>query len=213
MKKNTVVAFIAGIMLAVSTSVVYAEVSSLIGKRVDGQIPLIINGVASANPAVTIEGVSYIPLRAAGQLFGYDVAWIDGEVVMEQSQVNKADQPTAEELAEIARVEQERLNQEAMEQNAQAKTSNSEVLRLTLNIEGKQRDVGLIKSRISEIEKKIEENPPYTSINGPTTYKESPHYERDLAILEKLRSDLATLEAELAALETEKSALESMSNK
>lgn len=61
-----------GIMISMSYSV-SAEVVSMIGKKVDGSYPFEINGKQVAQDVIVIEGSSYIPVRAAADLFGYDI--------------------------------------------------------------------------------------------------------------------------------------------
>jgi hypothetical protein len=70
---------IAGILIGISLSLgvtAYADnIVSLIGKKVDGSFPLIINNVRADKDVLVIDGTSYLPVRSAAALFGYDVSF------------------------------------------------------------------------------------------------------------------------------------------
>jgi len=214
--RKVIVSFVAGILVAIGTSAAYAEVTSMIGKRVDGQFPLKIGGELSEIPAITIEGVSYIPLRAAGELFGAQVSWLDGEIIMEKINENVGVlPPTAEEMAEVARIEQERLDREAQQRNEIDRQINQLQSEIKTKIIRKQADISAKKATIKEIEEKIEENPEYISVEGPVRYKDTPQYQRDLertaqlkSEIEAIQSEIDALEAELAELDQQKAELE-----
>jgi parvulin-like peptidyl-prolyl isomerase len=214
--RKVIVSFVAGILVAIGTSAAYAEVTSMIGKRVDGQFPLKIDGELSEIPAITIEGVSYIPLRAAGELFGAQVSWLDGEIIMEKINKNVGVlPPTAEEMAEVARIEQERLDREAQQRNEIDRQINQLQSEIKTKIIRKQADISAKKATIKEIEEKIEENPEYISVEGPVRYKDTPQYQRDLertaqlkSEIEAIQNEIDALEAQLAELEQQKAELE-----
>jgi hypothetical protein len=70
---------IAGILIGISLSLgftAYADdIVSLIGKKVDGSFPLIINNLRADKDVLVINGTSYLPVRSAAALFGYDVSF------------------------------------------------------------------------------------------------------------------------------------------
>lgn len=214
--RKVVVSFIAGLLVAIGVNAAYAEVATLVGKQVDGQIPLKIGGELSKVPAITIEGVSYIPLRAAGELFGAQVSWLDGEIIMEKINENVGVlPPTAEEMAEVARIEQERLDREAQQRNEIDRQINQLQSEIKTKIIRKQADISAKKATIKEIEEKIEENPEYISVEGPVRYKDTPQYQRDLertaqlkSEIEAIQSEIDALEAQLAELDRQKAELE-----
>lgn len=47
----------------------------MIGKVVDGTLGVTVSGKTLEKEAIVIEGTSYIPLKLAGQAFGYTVAY------------------------------------------------------------------------------------------------------------------------------------------
>jgi chromosome segregation ATPase len=178
----------------------------MIGKRVDGQFPLKIDGKLSEIPAITIEGVSYIPLRAAGELFGAQVSWLDGEIIMEKINKNVGVlPPTAEEMAEIARIEQERLLQETEKKNEILMQKS----RLRGEIQTLQFKINALKREIESREEGMKKMPEYVISNGELVHYEGSElqkkHQEDLA---KLKQELADLEAQLAELEQQKAELE-----
>lgn len=204
--RKVIVSFVAGILVAIGTSAAYAEVTSMIGKRVDGQFPLKIGGELSEIPAITIDGVSYIPLRAAGELFGAKVSWLDGEIIMEKTNdIGGATPPTAEEMAEIARIEQERLLQETEKKN--------EVLIQISHLRGKiqtlQFKINALKREIESREESLKKMPEYVISNGERVlYEGSDLQKKHQEDLANLKAELAELEAELAELDRQKAELE-----
>lgn len=70
--KKYIIGAIIGIMLSTTYSV-SAEVIDMIGKKVDGSFPFKINGKRATQDVIVIEGTSYVPVRAAADLFGYDI--------------------------------------------------------------------------------------------------------------------------------------------
>jgi hypothetical protein len=79
--KKFVAGLVAGIILA-SFVPVFAESTAIIGRVVQGTFPLIINGVRAPKDVIVIDGTSYLPVRVSGELFAYDVDFINREVVL-----------------------------------------------------------------------------------------------------------------------------------
>lgn len=52
-----------------------AHASSFVGKVIEGTFPLYIDGQRVAQDVIVVEGTSFIPVRAASELFGYDVTF------------------------------------------------------------------------------------------------------------------------------------------
>lgn len=75
--KKYVVGFLIGVMVSAS-AVGFAD--GMMGKSVDAVFPLKIDGNQASNDAVSIEGTSYVPVRAAGEMFGYDVNFSDNTI-------------------------------------------------------------------------------------------------------------------------------------
>lgn len=204
--RKVIVSFVAGILVAIGTSAAYAEVTSMIGKQVDGQFPLKIGGELSEVPAITIDGVSYIPLRAAGEIFGAKVSWLDGEIIMEKTNgIGGATPPTAEEMAEIARIEQERLLEETEKKNEILMQKS----RLRGEIQTLQFKINALKREVESREEGMKKMPEYVFSNGELVpYEGSELQKKHQEDLAKLKQELADLEAQLAELEQQKAELE-----
>jgi hypothetical protein len=104
MKRGFSLGLILGLVMALPITAFGSEVISMIGKKVDGQFPLIINGVQTEKPAVSIEGTSYIPVRSAGELFGYDVSFVDSEVILRQKTETVTEATYAIQSADLERL-------------------------------------------------------------------------------------------------------------
>ena len=75
--------FISGLIVGLiicSSLIVFAD--TIIGKQVQGLFPLIINGQRCDKDAIVIDGTSYLPVRKAGEMFGYEVDFKDNEVIL-----------------------------------------------------------------------------------------------------------------------------------
>lgn len=80
--KKVAAGMIAGFALAVSLSAHAEDVQSVVGRVIEGTLPLRIDGTKADLDAIVVDGTSYIPVRAAGTLFGYQIDYVYGEVVM-----------------------------------------------------------------------------------------------------------------------------------
>lgn len=87
--KKLLCGFILGLVLASSLP---AYASGLIGRMVDATYPLFVDGTRCPDDAVSIEGTSYIPVRTAGELFGYDVNFSSGVVLLTKPETEAAPQ-------------------------------------------------------------------------------------------------------------------------
>ena len=82
--KKVLFGFLIGAILAFNLSV-YA--GGFIGKTVDATYPLFVDNVRCTVDAISIEGTSYIPVRAAADLFGYDVNFASDVILLTKQQV------------------------------------------------------------------------------------------------------------------------------
>lgn len=91
-----------GLMLAFN---VQAEVTSFIGKTIDGQFPVTVEGEVISFPGITIEGKSYLPTRTIAELSGFDVKFdadlgielVKKETITLQGKVESMNTPLVEE--------------------------------------------------------------------------------------------------------------------
>jgi hypothetical protein len=73
--KKIVLGMLIGIGLSLGVTAYADDIVSLIGKKVDGSFPLIINNVRADKDVLVIDSTSYLPVRSAAVLFGYDVSF------------------------------------------------------------------------------------------------------------------------------------------
>ncbi|MCY9662344.1 hypothetical protein P5G65_11955 [Paenibacillus chondroitinus] len=72
--RKYIIGAIFGILLGTSISA-HAEVASIVGKVIEGDFTVIINGRTLNNKAIVIEGTSYLPVREIGDSIGYNVSF------------------------------------------------------------------------------------------------------------------------------------------
>lgn len=70
--RRYLVGTIFGFVLAFSLSAHADDIKSLIGKSVQGTLPVTIEGKSLDKQAVIIDGASYLPVKSIGDAFGYE---------------------------------------------------------------------------------------------------------------------------------------------
>lgn len=143
--KKFMTGLIAGMLLMVSMTTFAEEIESYIGKVIEGQFPVIVDGQKVDKPGLVIEGTTYLPVRATAELFGYDIAFIDSQVILNKkvvATVQEVEKPV--ELEPI--VETEEMTLPFIE---------SEIERLTLQLNSAIDAIGL--------RKKVNPDDPYIS--------------------------------------------------
>lgn len=83
--KKFVMGLIVGIAITASATAFADEIESIIGKTVEGQFPVKIDGVTLDKQAAVIDGTSYLPVRAIGEAIGRDVSF-DADLGIELKQ-------------------------------------------------------------------------------------------------------------------------------
>lgn len=73
--RKYLIGMIVGIALTISATTYADDITSLIGKTVQGVFPVKVNGDILAKTAIVIDGTSYLPVRAIGDAIGYDVSF------------------------------------------------------------------------------------------------------------------------------------------
>lgn len=64
-----------GLILALPIGAHAEGIVNMIGKTIDGQFDVTLNGKKLDNPAIVIEGTSYLPVRAIGDALNLDVSF------------------------------------------------------------------------------------------------------------------------------------------
>lgn len=143
--KKFMTGLIAGMLLMVSMTTFAEEIESYIGKVIEGQFPVIVDGQKVDKPGLVIEGTTYLPVRATAELFGYDIAFIDSQVILNKkvvATVQEVEKPVEPEPI----VETEEMTLPFIE---------SEIERLTLQLNSAIDAIGL--------RKKVNPDDPYIS--------------------------------------------------
>lgn len=73
-------AFFLGIIVTASSGTVFAEIQSLIGKKVTGEMDVIVNGEKLQDKGAVIEGRTNVPVRALANSLGADIK-VNGDTV------------------------------------------------------------------------------------------------------------------------------------
>lgn len=69
-----VIGVLVGIVFAIPLQAV-AENLSKVGKRVETEVPVSVDGEILKTPAIGLEGTTYLPVRDVGERFGYEVEY------------------------------------------------------------------------------------------------------------------------------------------
>ncbi|GJM84291.1 hypothetical protein HMSSN139_67870 [Paenibacillus sp. HMSSN-139] len=77
--------FVLGIVVALAGSTAYAEVQSLIGKKVSGEMAVVVNGEQLKNKGAVIDGVTNAPVRSLTEALGVDLS-VEGKTIYITSQ-------------------------------------------------------------------------------------------------------------------------------
>lgn len=97
--KKVVIAFVAGALLMASGQVLADSVSK-IGKRIDGEAKVVLNGKQLSN-AVISEGKSYAPVRDIAEALGASASYTKGVITIDPNFVDDAETSRIEKLATL----------------------------------------------------------------------------------------------------------------
>jgi len=139
--KRTIVAFIAGAVLATAGSVYAEDIKTLIGKQIQGEIPVKVNGETLEKNAIFVDGTSYLPVRAIGDALNMNVKYdADLGVELTPKEASKVEQTTE------SPVEPKPMSQDDID----AIKSAEEQISISEN------KIVELKSKIADLDKKIE---------------------------------------------------------
>lgn len=131
--KKTIIAFIMGVALATTGSVYAEDISTLVGKTIQGEFPVKVNGETLDKKAIVIDGTSYLPVRAIGDSLNMEIKF-DADLGIELS------------AKEVVQVESTSLTENI-------EMSEEDVA----NIRTSEEQIELAQNRIKEKEKQIAE--------------------------------------------------------
>ncbi|WP_059049038.1 hypothetical protein [Paenibacillus senegalimassiliensis] len=108
--------FILGIFVTISSDVAFAEVQSLIGKKVTGEMNVVVNGEALQTKGAVIQGTTNAPVRALSNALDANLK-VEGNTIYINSTVQEGEKAmfegneyTKEELLKIKQKTENRLN-------------------------------------------------------------------------------------------------------
>ncbi|ANY70404.1 hypothetical protein BBD42_30835 [Paenibacillus sp. BIHB 4019] len=167
--------FVAGIVVGaiISTAGTAFAAGTLVGKKVDGEIQITLNGKNVSN-GVIIAGTSYAPVRSITETVGLDVSYSKGVVKLESGTTNEEVDPyafynTAEKINErIARLEENITRNEKVISDQQyaidvrtkylnENPNSSDKESIETEIEGRKRTIATAQSNIDNNKREIEE--------------------------------------------------------
>jgi len=82
MMKKFLVGFILGAFIFGASGVFADELKSLVGMKVSKTVPIVIDGERFSHEAILVNQRTYLPVRAAGEFFGFEVDYQDGTVIL-----------------------------------------------------------------------------------------------------------------------------------
>ena len=151
-----------GFLLSVPTFAIAQQIS-MIGKEVQSEFPIIVNGETLPVKAIGIEGTSYAPLRAVGEISGYQVDFKDRTVIF--TSVSSIEQGEEGESVTTITEEQdvkvdhgytlETIN-EAIKKKEEAIEEHTKLLEYSLERFGPSPDTDKAKAAIEQAKEELE---------------------------------------------------------
>lgn len=77
--KKFFIGLLCGLILATGATAYADEIKSVIGKSVEAEYPVSINGSTLETPAIIVNETGYLPVRAIANAIGYETIWDDKE--------------------------------------------------------------------------------------------------------------------------------------
>jgi hypothetical protein len=159
--KKFVMGMVVGAVLTLSVSVYADDVAKLIGKQVDNEYPVVLNGAPLSNKAPSIEGTSYAPVREISEKLGLNVDFKDDTVILTKKQEVTAKVPepqtevsNAEKNKAIdAQIYEVRLMLKSFQRDSDTKQHIIDTDRTGSNLEKFKQDIENNKAKMAELEK------------------------------------------------------------
>lgn len=181
--KKFVAGMLFGAILMLGVSVSAANISAIIGKKVDGTMTVSVDGKKLEKEAAIINGTSYIPVRDATNA-------INGEIVSVQ---NKHIEIVTKGGAAVSVDEQKLVNE----------------MRITSLLSTKEDQLSRLQANIDAREKYFKDSEGvYNWGGGDQQLKDTPAYPILLEELNQLKAEAETLKDEIADLKDQLAALQ-----
>ena len=133
--KKFVLGVICGALIFGGSSVL-ADSLSLVGKTVDGEVPVYYNDEPLVAKAITVQGTSYLPVRTIGNTLGVDIQYKDGAVYVEKQEEYEAIKQQV-----MKDIKKEMRKEELQSEIAKLQAAN-EKIRESLEIVEKEIEIG-----------------------------------------------------------------------
>lgn len=191
--KKVFLGIIIGFCLSFSITAYAQEIQSMIGKLVSGQFPVIVDGETLVNPAIVVEGTSYLPVRSFGEKMGYKVIFdTEGKVLLETMKTTVIT-PTNNGWGtdDWGKKEKAKFDKER-------KMNEIKMLEEKINI---------VQDRIVKNEAKMKESREFHEANkkpdDPTTYESRTVYTKYMELINADKAEIIRLTSEIEALEAQ----------
>lgn len=150
-----IVGIIIGVALSVSSTAL-AETFSVVGKKIEGEFPVTVNGTKLTTNAGVIEGTSYLPVRVISESLGLTVSFDSKEGIAlksDESTVTPAEAPSA--TAIMINSELEALRSRITSINKEIESYKSKLDKEKSLEKPDSQSISILEQIISECEKAI----------------------------------------------------------
>jgi RNA polymerase-binding transcription factor DksA len=118
--------FLLGVVVAISGTTAYAAVQSMVGKKVTGEMVVIVDGQTLADKGAVIEGKTNAPVRALAESLGVDLS-VEGKNIYISTSKQEVSQNNEELLKEKERLEASIKSTESEIQKTKEKMENAKI--------------------------------------------------------------------------------------
>jgi hypothetical protein len=121
--KKFIFGLLVGMALMVTGNVFAADIQSLIGKTIQGQFGVTVDGKSLDMPAIVVDGTSFLPVRSFGESVGYAVYFdTEGAIRLEK----QAQLSAGYKAAEQAQWEKDRAASQKQSEDLKVKLTDIE---------------------------------------------------------------------------------------
>jgi hypothetical protein len=98
--KKFILGLLIGMALMCAGSAFADDIQSFIGKTIQGQFPVTVDGKSLDMPAIVIDGTSFLPVRSFGESVGYNVYFDPQGAIKLEKQVAAANAQTIQNFSD-----------------------------------------------------------------------------------------------------------------
>lgn len=197
--RKYLIGFITGLLFAIALPAAAAEISSLVGKTIDAEYPVIVNGKELPVKATSIDGVSSTPNRALADALNLDISFSNNTVIIESKEGGAVEAPVEtmppKNIPQIIPMDPSEVEEWLKENEPESPTIDFTLSEIESLINVTESSINFAKYNIERL-------------NGPE-FKDLPETP---AKLEELQAHLEKKEAELEHWKQRKAELEAQQN-